>query len=609
MKKLRYPLNVTIDTNIFEANHFDFGTGSTMSVLAKHIQNGKVKLVLSDIVIREVEKHISNRVDEVCGKARKLRQDYLNILPEQYLTNIGLEFYIQIPEKGTIHEKAQKVFADFISHCNVERLNTGGINIEKVLDDYFLVCPPFENSEKKRKEFPDAFIAEEIKNRFGSDETVAIISQDNGFKKACGDSDNHIFYSSLGDLFDAINKQDEEYTAAIELIKTNADSIIHVIRELIDDSCIEVRGLSYDKDGIPEGYDYEETYMEHCHVSGFKLHTIDDIDEEKIMASLWVQSNISINCYFDDYDNAPWDSEEKEYIYVEQKHILEKHDARFGCRIEINRKTEEVQVIPFRIILGGNSRKSRVEVDDEQEAMFRELEDADREELGFLALSNYNDALDNDLNGSPMAQTIIGFFEQYNDISSAYEDLAISYDDFYTCAKAKVSEADKKAFITSLSSEKRIPIDFSDNSNDNLLGDVCEWLSQKSETLSDKAEVRLPDIIGYGESISIVGANGQEYTLILDELHGIPEAGSEEAIEVSLKSNRETIARGYVKLTIGYLDFDEDGGASDGIEDSIDYEVEDVLEALESLILKLRDELDDEQDLAASIKTIIEKCE
>lgn len=65
MKKLRYPLNVTIDTNIFEANHFDFGTGSTMSVLAKHIQNGKVKLVLSDIVIREVEKHISNRVDEV----------------------------------------------------------------------------------------------------------------------------------------------------------------------------------------------------------------------------------------------------------------------------------------------------------------------------------------------------------------------------------------------------------------------------------------------------------------------------------------------------------------------------------------------------------------
>ncbi len=93
-----------------------FGKKKNNNKAGNIIQNGKVKLVLSDIVIREVEKHISNRVDEVCGKARKLRQDYLNILPEQYLTNIGLEFYIQIPEKGTIHEKAQKVFADFISH-------------------------------------------------------------------------------------------------------------------------------------------------------------------------------------------------------------------------------------------------------------------------------------------------------------------------------------------------------------------------------------------------------------------------------------------------------------------------------------------------------------
>ena len=37
--------------------------------------------------------------------------------------------------------------------------------------------------------------------------------------------------------------------------------------------------------------------------------------------------------------------------------------------------------------------------------------------------------------------------------------------------------------------------------------------------------------------------------------------------------------------------------------------LEDILEALESLILKLRDELDDEQDLAVSIKKCIEKCE
>ena len=44
---IKYPLNVTIDTNIFEANKFDFGTDSTMRLLVKNVQNGKIKLVLS----------------------------------------------------------------------------------------------------------------------------------------------------------------------------------------------------------------------------------------------------------------------------------------------------------------------------------------------------------------------------------------------------------------------------------------------------------------------------------------------------------------------------------------------------------------------------------
>lgn len=93
---IKYPLNVTIDTNIFEANQFNFGTDSTMSLLVKNVQNGKIKLVLSNIVISEVEKHICQRVDSICGKARKLRKEYLDILPEQYLTDIGMGLYVQL---------------------------------------------------------------------------------------------------------------------------------------------------------------------------------------------------------------------------------------------------------------------------------------------------------------------------------------------------------------------------------------------------------------------------------------------------------------------------------------------------------------------------------
>lgn len=603
---IKYPLNVTIDTNIFEANKFDFGTDSTLSLLVKNVQNGKIKLVLSDIVIREVEKHIYRRVENVCGKARKLRKEYLDILPEQYLVDIGMEIYVQIPNKEEVYNQANNVFYNFLEDCKVERLDIDSINLETIIEDYFSVRPPFENSEKKRKEFPDAFIAQEIKNHFGSDEIVAIISQDKGFKKACGDNNNYLFFNSLGELFNTLNKSEEEYAHAIEIIKSNDDHILCSIKEMIDDSCVDVRGLTYDRDGVVDGYDYDETFLESYSLSGMKIHTIDDIDEDTITASLWIYGNMAVNCYCEDIDNAAWDSEEEEYIFVELKHILEKHNMRFPCRIELNKKAKKVRVLPFKIVLGQDSRKSRIEIDDEQENMYRDFEDAEREELVFLPLSQYADWLEDNLNESSMAQILFKLFERYNTISSGYEELASEYDEVITKIACRINEELEKKIITSLSFVNSIPIDFSEKDNTGLMDKIKRWLDCKYEFVSDKMERSLPDYIEYGENISILGAHNKVYILSFDELQGNPEAGSEEHIEVSLLNDNEVLAKGYVKLTVGYLNFDEDGGASDGIEDSIDYEMDSIFEALRNLLSDLEDEFGYEQKLIKTIKDSID---
>lgn len=603
---IKYPLNVTIDTNIFEANKFDFGTDSTLSLLVKNVQNGKIKLVLSDIVIREVEKHIYRRVENVCGKARKLRKEYLDILPEQYLVDIGMGIYVQIPNKEEVYNQANNVFYNFLEDCKVERLDIDSINLETIIEDYFSVRPPFENSEKKRKEFPDAFIAQEIKNHFGSDEIVAIISQDKGFKKACGDNNNYLFFNSLGELFNTLNKSEEEYAHAIEIIKSNDDHILCSIKEMIDDSCVDVRGLTYDRNGVVDGYDYDETFLDSYCLSGMKIHTVDDIDEDTITASLWIYGNMAVNCYCEDIDNAAWDSEEEEYIFVELKHILEKHNMRFPCRIELNKKTKKVRVLPFKIVLGQDSRKSRIEIDDEQENMYRDLEDAAREELGFLPLSQYADWLEDNLNESTMAQILFKLFERYNTISSGYEELASEYDEVITKIACHINEELGKKIITSLSFVNSIPIDFSEKDNTGLMDKISRWLDCKYEFVSDKMERSLPDYIEYGENISILGAHNKVYILSFNELQGNPEAGSEEHIEVSLLSDDQVLAKGYVKLTVGYLNFDEDGGASDGIEDSIDYEMDSIFEALRNLLSDLEDEFGYEQKLIKTIKDSID---
>ena len=60
-KMIKYPIYVTIDTNILDAANFDFNEKSTLQLLVNYVKKGKVKVVLSNIVVKEAEKHIAKR--------------------------------------------------------------------------------------------------------------------------------------------------------------------------------------------------------------------------------------------------------------------------------------------------------------------------------------------------------------------------------------------------------------------------------------------------------------------------------------------------------------------------------------------------------------------
>lgn len=60
--------------------------------------------------------------------------------------------------------KGEQIFDNFVSAINAEILGAELIDVNSILEDYFRTIPPFENSEKKKNEFPDAFIAQQIKN-------------------------------------------------------------------------------------------------------------------------------------------------------------------------------------------------------------------------------------------------------------------------------------------------------------------------------------------------------------------------------------------------------------------------------------------------------------
>ncbi len=608
----KYPIAVTIDTNILDAAKYDLSEGSTLQLLKDYVDEGVIKVVLSNIVVRESKKHLAKQVNKVCSIARKLRTEVLQESTEHLVNYIGLNRLLEIAkDKSALIDKSDELFDNFIREINAEILGTDLINLDRIIDDYFEINPPFEEGEKKRKEFPDAFIASQIKKRFGETEDVAIVSNDNGFKRACQKTQNHFFFNSLGALFDTINKEKEAaYTETINTIKELQFRIGSAVSEYIkSNENIDVRGLSYDKDGIVSGFDYDEFYLYNISNVTFMVRSVDEMSDKTSKVTLLCNAKIFADCYYEDYDNAPWDPETKEYVFVDSIKIREEHDAKFGCRIELDRETKSFKIFPFTIILGGDSRKDRYEIEkhstinDEQE-----IQDMDRESFGFTPLGSYKSYLEDDLPDSELSRDIVERFEIINVLHRKYEDFCISYDSLLE----ELNNSDPRKIIKSISGKLTNISDFPpvvniENIEDAEIEEIKEWINTKFEQASEFAEeITLPDMLNYGDSIVIKGIDGCEITFAIDEIEINPSEGSEETINIYLSNNQGEKVCGYIKLTVGYLNFDEDGGASDGLCDEIEYKYHEILKELDYFVSKQKQLSEKEAKIVEIIETALD---
>ncbi len=151
----KYPLAVTIDTNVLDAAKYDLSENSTLSLLSRYVQKGKIKVVLSDIVIRESKKHIAEQVSKVCGIARNLRKDALDVSTEHLIKYVGLNHIIElVQDKKGLIAKSEALFEKFIHDIDAEILGPELIKLDEIIEDYFEIRPPFEASEKNEKNSP-----------------------------------------------------------------------------------------------------------------------------------------------------------------------------------------------------------------------------------------------------------------------------------------------------------------------------------------------------------------------------------------------------------------------------------------------------------------------
>jgi predicted nucleic acid-binding protein len=127
------PEVVFIDTQVFVAVGFSF-KNRTFNALQEHLASGRLRLVLTDITVREVKARIRKSVTEELANHKKFRKETHVLWNSSRSDVIGV--LIAVKPQAVIDELFG-AFDRFLAEANAEILQVNGVSASTVFDKYF----------------------------------------------------------------------------------------------------------------------------------------------------------------------------------------------------------------------------------------------------------------------------------------------------------------------------------------------------------------------------------------------------------------------------------------------------------------------------------------
>ncbi|MGF3115066.1 PIN domain-containing protein [Facklamia sp. P13064] len=150
-EELEFPLNVFVDTQIFESQSFDISDKSRLGLLKKQVKKGAINFLTSEIIVGEANKHIKENVE----KNNEINQNF-NSREIAILRNSKYADSFNKLDTEEVVQEALNQFHNYLNEAEVTYLDLDSIELKTILNDYFNNRKPF-GTGKKKHEFPDAF--------------------------------------------------------------------------------------------------------------------------------------------------------------------------------------------------------------------------------------------------------------------------------------------------------------------------------------------------------------------------------------------------------------------------------------------------------------------
>jgi hypothetical protein len=196
---------VFLDANVFIGAGFNMGSRD-LARLEALVTHGTVRLVTTDIVVREVQANISEKLALAVSRHDKFRDlSDVAILRVSKLSRPALKG-LAVDE---IAADVRGAFDEFLRRTRTLILPTDDLRAGRILTDYFAKTPPFGEG-KKRKEFPDAFSVAALRQwvEAGNNGVIAV-TDDGGFAAAVLTIPDIEHAEKLSTALDEIYSRDE----------------------------------------------------------------------------------------------------------------------------------------------------------------------------------------------------------------------------------------------------------------------------------------------------------------------------------------------------------------------------------------------------------------
>lgn len=327
---------ISLDTSIVDAQQRSLEYGLLKRL--NQFRGSSIEVVLSDVVIHEIEEHLNKDATEALSSLKKALK-LLGNAWQVFVTDRNLASSVLL--KGDSPKTvAQRRVNNFIAATGAAVLKAEHfVNVGQLVNQYFLHSPPFSNNETKKHEFPDAFALLTLEAWAEQKNTlVLVVTKDGDWRAYCESSSRLV---AIDDLAEALSCFQREISISKckylsqQLLAEDPLGIKSKVEEAINDQSSKIEFVPeadsqfyYEVDGIEAEFqisDFIETDDQ------LILEPVEE-GENYLVVRIMLAVVADVTC---DFSFAKWDSIDKEYFPMGTATVSTTEDSKLEVLLTI----------------------------------------------------------------------------------------------------------------------------------------------------------------------------------------------------------------------------------------------------------------------------------